>query len=83
MLENEYIELTNQLKTKFDEVEKKEKKLAIKIQDLTKQLCSIYGLIRILDNYIDERPIILDFIINTLRSLMSEVLFKDLEEEII
>ena len=83
MLENEYLELANQLKTKFEDVEKKEKLLLEKIQDITKQLCAVYGLIRILDTYVEERPIILDFIITTLRSLMSSVLFKDLEEEII
>ena len=81
MNENDYLELVNQLKTKFDLVEKQEKISKIKIQELTKKLCGIYGLCRILDQTILDRPESIDFIIENMRSELSNILFIDLDND--
>lgn len=49
MLENEYLEMVNQLKIKFDEVEKKEKETKVKILKLKRDMSMIYGLVRAMD----------------------------------
>jgi len=50
MLENDYLELCDQLKDKFDEIQEKEQKLkGFKIHFM-KVFCTIYGLVRVLDN---------------------------------
>jgi hypothetical protein len=83
MNENDYLELVNQLKVKFDVIEKKEIDYKIKIQQLTKKLCGIYGISRCLDQMIDDRPQIVDFLITTIRSELSEILFVDLDTDTI
>ena len=81
MNENEYLELVQQLKEKFDLVEKNEIKSKIKIQELTKKLCGIYGISRCLDQMIGDRPEVVDYFITTIRSELSEILFVDLETD--
>lgn len=81
MNENEYLELVQQLKVKFDLVEKQEIKNKIRIQELTKKLCCIYGMSRCLDELIGDRPEIVDYLINSIRSELSSILFVDLETD--
>ena len=52
MNEGELLEMANTLKTKFEDLENKEKLLEIQMLEFTKSLCGIYGLIRLLDNMI-------------------------------
>lgn len=78
MNEGELLEMANTLKTKFEELENKEKLLEIQMLDFTKSLCGIYGLIRLLDNMIDDRCDIVDLLINELRSEISGLLFKQI-----
>ena len=82
MLENEYLELVNQLKTKFDEIELREKQQAIKFNEMTKKLAVAYGAIRIVDEMtIDcQLPQVMEFLISICRGTLSEVMFPDLEE---
>ena len=81
MNENDYLELVKQLKDKFDLVEKQEINAKIKIQELTKKLCGLYGMSRCLDELIGDRPEIVDYFITTMRSELSEILFVDLEQD--
>lgn len=78
MNEGELLEMANTLKTKFEALENKEKLLEIQMLDFTKSLCGIYGLIRLLDNMIDDRCDIVDLLINELRSEISNLLFKQI-----
>ena len=81
MNENDYLELVKQLKDKFDLVEKQEINAKIKIQELTKKLCGLYGMSRCLDELIGDRPEIVDYLINSIRSELSDILFVDLEQD--
>jgi len=49
--ENEYLELTNQLKASYDAFESKNQDLETENDDLKKSIITIYGLIRTLDDY--------------------------------
>ncbi len=49
--ENDYLELTKQLKESYELYEKKNKDLEDEIDDLKKSLMTIYGLIHTLDDY--------------------------------
>ena len=82
MLENEYLELVNQLKTKFDEIELREKQQAIKFNEMTKKLAVAYGAARMVDEMtVDcQLPQVMEFLISICRGTLSEVMFPDLEE---
>lgn len=80
MNENEYLELVNQLKDKYNEIEKREIEMKKKMQEIQKQLCAIYGLSRILDTFFEGLPPGIEFITGTIRSLLSDMIFKDLDE---
>ena len=79
MNEGELLEMANTLKTKFEDLENKEKLIEIQMLEFTKSLCGIYGLIRLLDNMIDDRIDIVDLLINELRSDISNLLFKQID----
>jgi|TARA_R110000824_G_scaffold223407_1_gene411137 hypothetical protein len=82
MLENDYLELVNQLKSKFDELELKEKRQAIKLNEMTKKLAVAYGAARMVDEMtIDcQLPTVMEFLISICRSTLSDVMFPDIEE---
>lgn len=82
MLENDYLELVNQLKSKFDELEAKEKTQAIKLNEMTKKLAVAYGAARIVDEMtVDcQLPTVMEFLISICRSTLSDVMFPDIEE---
>tara|TARA_R110000823_G_scaffold58808_1_gene141893 strand:- start:575 stop:823 length:249 start_codon:yes stop_codon:yes gene_type:complete len=82
MLENDYLELVNQLKTKFDELELKEKQHTIKLNEMTKKMAVAYGAVRIVDEMtIDcQLPQVMEFLISICRGTLSDVLFPDIEE---
>jgi hypothetical protein len=69
MLENEYLELSNQLKEEFDKKDRQLIKLQEKHDEVLKCFLSVYGFIRVLDNC-DEMD--KDNYIETLRSYCSE-----------
>ena len=79
MNEGELLEMANTLKTKFEDLENKEKLIEIQMLEFTKSLCGIYGLIRLLDNMIDDRIDIVDLLINELRSDISNLLFRQID----
>ena len=75
MLEGEYLELSNQLKEKFDEVEQKLESIEKREEELKKDFITAYGIVRLLDHLIDINPIGYDteivVIVETLRSFLS------------
>ena len=79
MDEGELLEMANTLKTKFEALEIREKMLEIQMLEFTKSLCGIYGLIRLLDNLVDDRIDIVDLLINELRSDISNLLFRQID----
>jgi hypothetical protein len=82
MLENDYLELVNQLKTKFDELELKEKQHTIQLNEMTKKMAVAYGAVRIVDEMtLDcQLPQVMEFLISICRGTLSDVLFPDIEE---
>lgn len=81
MNDGDILDMMNQLKDKYDMVEKKEQKIKEQLLQFTKSLCGIYGLIRIIDNVIDERPVLVDCLINEIRAEISDLLFKNENED--
>jgi len=78
--EQQYIELTEQLQESYNLYEKKNNELKDEMTDLKKDIMCIYGLIRTTDNYIsniildDNSNQILDFLIESIRSLCSGII---------
>tara|TARA_R110002049_G_scaffold94991_1_gene233550 strand:+ start:350 stop:607 length:258 start_codon:yes stop_codon:yes gene_type:complete len=79
MNENEYLELTNQLKLKFDENEKKTKKAIQDYNELYKVTTMCYGLIRtFIEN--NENYTIYDIFLAEAREYLSMATFKHLQD---
>ena len=81
-IENEqhYIELTEQLKSKFDEFESQNIKIKNEMNHLKKNLIQVYGLICITDDFIaniildDSSNLILEFLIDSIRSICNSII---------
>lgn len=76
MNEGEYLEAMNQLKEKFDDFDNKMQSLKDDFIQYKKDLCSVYGLIRVIDNILEEddsyRGHPLKILVETTRSFLSE-----------
>lgn len=72
------------LKKKYEELEKKEETQRFKMQEMTKALCVAYGCARLLDQMSDmvELPVSMDFLIGSIRSSLSDILFANEEVDI-
>ena len=78
MKEQEYLELVNQLKEKFDSVEKYSRKEKEKMIDMKKQICKIYTFICEIDNNIsNEFPPCFKYMVERIRSISSELLYPE------
>ena len=77
MLENEYLELVDQLKVKFDDLEAQDKKRTQLLNETRKKLCSAYGAIRLLDELTEttEVPIVMGFLIGSNRCKSFSIVF--------
>tara|TARA_R100000773_G_scaffold44510_1_gene45945 strand:+ start:2694 stop:2996 length:303 start_codon:yes stop_codon:yes gene_type:complete len=64
MKEGMYLDAMNQLQKKFDENEEKISELVNMVQNLKKEIISAYGVMRLIDNYID--PTNIDYSVKTL-----------------
>ena len=75
MLEQEYLEMVNQLKDKYDEITDKLDRIELQELDMKKDLITAYGVVRMLDNLISNSHIGYDnevvVIVEVLRGLMS------------
>ena len=75
MMEGEYLELCNDLKTKYDEITDKLDRIELQELELKKDFISCYGIVRMLDNLISNSHIGYDnevvVIVEVLRGLMS------------
>lgn len=75
MTEQEYLELSNQLKETYDKISKELINKNIELNELKKVLCSAYGIVRILDNILDgvlEIPHQINTLVECLRTELSE-----------
>jgi len=54
MTEQMYLDMVDQLKEKYDLNEYLMKKMEIRLTEIKKELCSAYGLVRVLDNMIGK-----------------------------
>jgi nitrate/nitrite-specific signal transduction histidine kinase len=81
MDEGEILEMADVLKKKYEELEKKEELQRFKLQEMTKSLCVAYGCARLLDQMSEmvELPISMDFLIGSIRSSLSDILFTNEE----
>ena len=83
--ENEYLELMNELKNKYDKFQEDKDELEKKIKDIYKFIFCIYGLIRMLDefidNFLDANKFISDLVAST-RTLLSNKIDEILFDEI-
>ena len=79
MNENDILEMSNTLKDKYENLEKKEQEIKIKLQEITKLLCVFYGCARLLDELSDqvELPESMDYLVGALRSQLSNILFNN------
>ena len=75
MLEQEYLEMVNQLKDKYDEITDKLDRVELLELDMKKDLITAYGVVRMLDNLISNSHIGYDnevvTIVEVLRGLLS------------
>ena len=80
MLEGEYLELTNQLKEKYDEIEAKLESIERRDKELRKDFISAYGIARLLDHLIDINPVGYDnevvVLVECLRGFLSDSIDK-------
>jgi len=78
--EQNYIDMVNQLKIKYNYFEKQNQDLKDELNDLKKDIMIIYGLVRTTDNFLnniildDNTNQILDFLIESIRGLCSGII---------
>jgi|TARA_R110000796_G_scaffold26795_4_gene74078 hypothetical protein len=73
--EKAYMDLANESKEKFDEMNMEKIKLQEEVNQLKKELITTYGMVRIIDNLYceqDEREPTIETLIDCLRSYLSE-----------
>ena len=74
-MEQEYLEMVNQLKDKYDEITDKLDRIELQELDMKKDLITAYGVVRMLDNLISNSHIGYDnevvTIVEVLRGLLS------------
>jgi len=83
MNENEYLEMCNQLKEKFDRVERREKEIKRDITKIKQDLCKIYGLSETMDDYLlnnlegipDDLNTMLELLVSQIKDTTEEHVF--------
>jgi len=83
MLEGEYLELSNQLKEKFDEVEQKLQSIERREKELIKDFMTAYGIARLLDQLIDMNPVGYDVEIVTLVECLRGFLSDSIDKHVL
>ena len=75
MLEQQYLELCDQLRTTYDEKEIEIEQLKNKNEELKKSLISCYGFIRVMDFIVDEDDVSLELrtLIDVFRGYLSDM----------
>jgi len=78
MNEGQYLELVNQLKEKYDEINAKLDIIETNEMEMKKDMCSCYGVVRMLDHLISNSHIPYDnevvVIVEVLRGLISSAM---------
>ncbi len=83
MNENEYLELCNQLKEKFDKVEQREKDIKRDLLKIKKDLCKIYGISETMDDYLlnnldgipDDLNTVIELLVSQIKDTTEEHVF--------
>tara|TARA_R110001599_G_scaffold149739_1_gene333745 strand:- start:829 stop:1134 length:306 start_codon:yes stop_codon:yes gene_type:complete len=79
--ENEYLEMSNHFKKLYDDLSEKNFSQDIKIMDLKKELITVYGFIRVIDNILDslyEVPHEIVVLIEIIRGHLSNFIDKEI-----
>ena len=78
MMEQEYLEMVQQLKDKYDEITSKLDRIEAMEMNMKKDICSTYGIVRMLDHLISTSHVPYDTevitIIEVLRGMMSDMM---------
>ena len=83
MLEGDYLDLANQLKDKYDEVEKKLESIERREKQLIKDFMTAYGVVRLLDHLIDINPIGYDVEVVTLVESLRGFLSNSIDDHVL
>jgi len=82
MNDNEYLEMCNQLKEKFDKVEEQEREIKKQMVVVKQELCKIYGLTEAIDEYLlnnleipDDLNTVLELLMSTVKDAVDEHVF--------
>ena len=73
--DGQYLEMADHLKKLYDDIEQKNIKLELEKIELKKILITSYGLVRLVDNFVDvihNVPTELEVLVSTLRGYLSE-----------
>ena len=75
MIEQQYLELCDQLRSTYDEKENEIQQLKNKNEELKKSLISCYGFIRVMDYIVDEDDVSLELrtLIDVFRGYLSDM----------
>ena len=84
MMEQDYLDMVNQLKEKYDEITSKLDKVELMEIDIKKDLMTAYGVVRLLDHLISTSLVGYDneiiVIVEVLRGLLSDCMDKHILE---
>lgn len=81
MNENEYLEMSNHFKKLYDDLIEKNFKQEIKILDLKKEIITVYGFVRVIDNILEriyEVPHEIVVLVECLRGHLSDSIDKEI-----
>lgn len=78
MMEQDYLDMVQQLKEKYDMITSKLEKIELMELDMKKDLMSVYGVVRMLDHLISTSMVPYDneimVIVEVLRGMMSDMM---------
>tara|TARA_R110000796_G_scaffold20528_4_gene61045 strand:+ start:909 stop:1163 length:255 start_codon:yes stop_codon:yes gene_type:complete len=83
MMEQDYLDLVNQLKLKYDEIEAKMNSIERLEKIIKKDLITAYGVSRLLDHLIDTNPVGYDNEIVVLVEMLRGVLSDSVDKHIL
>ena len=79
--ENEYLEMSNHFKKLYDNLSDKNFEKDIKIMEIKKELITVYGFIRVIDNILEriyEVPHEIVVLVECLRGHLSDIIDKEI-----
>tara|TARA_R110000803_G_scaffold86615_3_gene153055 strand:- start:191 stop:481 length:291 start_codon:yes stop_codon:yes gene_type:complete len=83
--EQEYLALAESFKERMEEKNSEQKNLKIKYMESKKMVSQIYGIIKTIQNEVDNQfcdEVIIDWLLQEVRSLCSDMLFEEEERKL-